>query len=140
MMRLRTPLLALLAAATLAACGGDSSASDTKAPDAANKPAGKQAPAAKQGAQAPKQGAQAPAANAQEAAATNADVQAALNGLALPTQAEADAEAEQKITDENADAEFEKLQQELGGEAPEPAGEQAEPAGEEQPAGEPPPK
>jgi hypothetical protein len=130
MMRVRTPLLALLAAATLAACGGDSAAETAK-------PAGKQAPAAKPGANAPKQAAPAPAVNPQEAAATNADVQAALNGLALPTQAEADAEAEQKITDENADAEYQKLLEELGGEAPEPGDEQTPPAEQpKEPAGE----
>jgi hypothetical protein len=134
MMRVRTPLLALLAAATLAACGGDSAA---EGGETAAKPAGKQAAAAKPGANAPKQAAPAPAVNPQEAAATNADVQAALNGLALPTQAEADAEAEQKITDENADAEYQKLLEELGGEAPEPADEQTPPADQpKEPAGE----
>ena len=124
-MRRLSLTLSTLVLAALAGCGGDSAASGSTAP--ATKPADKpaaQAPAgqAKQpAAQAP--AAKAPAANQPDAAqlaAANADVQAALKDVQLPTQAEADAQAAQAITDQNADAEFEKLQQELGGAAAEP--------------------
>ena len=108
----------LVALAALAGCGGgDTSATSKPAPAGATtaKPAAK---AAAPGAtDAAKQAAAQPA--APDAAAVDPEVAAALKDVKLPTQAEADAAAAQAITDANADAEFEKLQKELGaGEAP----------------------
>ena len=106
----------LVALVTLAGCGGgDTSTTDTKSPASAStaKPAGK--PPAKQ---AGKPAAPGATDAAQDAAAVDPDVAAALKDVNLPTQAEADAAAAQQINDANADAEFEKLQKELGGTEP----------------------
>ena len=117
----------LVALVALAGCGGgDASSTAAKTPDAgASKDAAPAKPAAKAPAKQPaKQGAmeaakQAPAQTAQDASPDDPAVLAAMKDVALPTQAQADAAAATAITDANADAEFEKLQKELGGsEAP----------------------
>jgi hypothetical protein len=118
-MRRTARLGVLVALAALAGCGGgDSSSTATKSPASAStaKPAAK--PAAPGAKDAAKPAAAQPA--AQDAAAVDPEVAAALKDVQLPTQAEADAAAAQEITDANADAEFEKLQKELGGAAEAP--------------------
>jgi len=117
-------LTILVLALAAAGCSGESSASGSStpggtAPPAANAPAAPAAPAAKAPAGNPVDAAkQAAAATQAQLDQTAADIQKALADVQIPTQEDADAAAAKAINEANADAEYQKLLQEIEGDKP----------------------